>query len=388
TKDVPAPAVPGGPRPELAHASTVQQEAPVETPARALPAPPPDTAPRAGPLPAPVATRARESVADEAPRARKPSRSRRRTLAIALGAGVALAAAVAAGVALVGGGARSAPPPEPSTPTTAVVPPGSACPEGMVVVAGARFEMGSELGDETPTDETPRHAEDVAAFCLDVREVSVAAYAACRGCGPAPTTVDWEGLTPRGRSFWSRFCNGTRPDRQDHPINCVDWHQAKAYCASRGARLPTEAEWELAARGGDGRLYPWGDAPPSRTRLNACGAECGELLSKLLRDLGKDSWPAMYAEDDGAGTTAPGGSFPEGASPAGVLDMAGNVWEWTDSAYCPYTRGDCGESRRVLRGGGWDMSDASGVRVTRRYPAPPTGRGYNNGFRCAADVAH
>jgi formylglycine-generating enzyme required for sulfatase activity len=252
----------------------------------------------------------------------------------------------------------------------------------MTRIEEATFLMGSAEGAETPTDETPLHSESVEAFCLDNTEVTVAAYAACTSCAPAPRTVELEGLTPNARAFESSFCNGD--DAPDHPINCIDWQRARAYCAAQGKRLPTEAEWELAARGGDGRTYPWGNEEPGAERLNACGAECSRMLSTRRRAVGKDDWPALHDGDDAAPATAPVGSYPAGASPFGVLDLAGNVWEWTDSAYCPYGAAECGDSRRVLRGGGWDTVDGSDLRGARRYPGATSARGRGIGFRCAA----
>jgi formylglycine-generating enzyme required for sulfatase activity len=107
------------------------------------------------------------------------------------------------------------------------------------------------------------------------------------------------------------------------------------------------------------------------------------MLTERRAAVGKGAWPAMHQGSDTAPSTAPAGSYPEGASPAGVLDMAGNVWEWTDSAYCPYGGSDCSDSRRVLRGGGWDSTEPSDVRAARRYPSAPNARGRSIGFRCA-----
>jgi formylglycine-generating enzyme required for sulfatase activity len=163
----------------------------------------------------------------------------------------------------------------------------------------------------------------------------------------------------------------------------VSFSQSRAYCQAQGKRLPSEEEWELAARGSEGRAYPWGDAPPSGKLVNACGSECSGELTTMLSALGKEGWPAMHADDDGATATAAVGSFPAGASAAGVLDLAGNVWEWTASPYCPYGESDCGDSRRVLRGGGWDVPDPGALRSSRRFPGVPSGRGHNIGFRCA-----
>jgi formylglycine-generating enzyme required for sulfatase activity len=250
----------------------------------------------------------------------------------------------------------------------------------MAFIEGATFAMGSAADAETPRDET-RHDVTVRSFCLDLTEVTVKAYLSCASCEKPAKTVEFEGLTPNGLKFWSQFCNTS--ESGDHPINCVDWNQAKAYCASLGERLPSEAEWELAARGTEGRLYPWGGAPPSGERLNACGPECSLALNERLKEVGGSPWPQMYQDDDKAPFTAPVRSYPAGATPAGLMDMAGNVWEWTESAYCPYGKDDCGESRRVLRGGGWDTTESRDVRAARRYPSAPAARGKSVGFRCA-----
>jgi formylglycine-generating enzyme required for sulfatase activity len=258
------------------------------------------------------------------------------------------------------------------------------CPEGMALIEGATFPMGSAAEGETPDDETPQHPERVASFCLDRTEVTVRAYQECRTCERPRLTVEFEGLTPNGRAFESQFCNG--PEAADHPINCIDWYQANAYCAAQGKRLPTEAEWELAARGQKPKTYPWGDDRPTAKLLNACGSECSQMLTKRLEKVGKGPWPAMYTEDDSAPATAPVGHYPAGTTPAGVMDLAGNVWEWTESPYCRYgstATADCGDSRRVLRGGGWDTTESPNVRAARRYPSAPSARGKSVGFRCA-----
>jgi formylglycine-generating enzyme required for sulfatase activity len=244
--------------------------------------------------------------------------------------------------------------------------------------------MGSQANADTPDDETTPGAAnlvEVEAFCIDRMEVTVSDYAGCKSCGPAKHTVEFEGLTPNGRSFDSQFCNDDQV--ADHPMNCVDWHDANRFCTVHGKRLPTESEWELAARGTTSRTYPWGNTPASGERLNLCGPECQGVLEDLKRS-GKS---AQQDQISAAATTAVG-SFPSGATPEGVFDLAGNVWEWTASSYCPYpyrAKGDCGDSRRVLRGGGWDTLEITDVRAGRRYPAAPNARGKGVGFRCVKD---
>jgi len=196
-----------------------------------------------------------------------------------------------------------------------------------------------------------------------------------------------------GESLYSGLCNFDRPDRGSHPINCVDWHQARAYCRSRGARLPSEAEWEYAARGPDGRTYPWGDALPSARLANVCDASCGALGWRLTGG----PWPRMHDGDDGFGATAPAGSFPAGASPFGALDMAGNVAEWVDDGFERYMESDdraparvianphgaVTAAYRVVRGGGWHGHLVERARATYRWWDDASTRVSRIGFRCA-----
>jgi formylglycine-generating enzyme required for sulfatase activity len=249
-----------------------------------------------------------------------------------------------------------------------------ACPDGMVRVPHGTFAMGSPDGTGED-DEHPRHPVTLAAFCIDRTEVTVKAYEACVAANRC--TAPHREISPH--------CN--HPDRPDHPVNCVDWHQAVAYCRWRGKRLPTEAEWEYAARGSDGRLYPWGNEPPSATRLNACGREC---VTWGKRVLGRE-WPTMYDGDDGWVTTAPVGSFPAGASPFGALDMAGNVWEWTADWRGSYPasavtapRGPATDTARIQRGNGWHAHLAVDVRAAARDSVDPALPTNSTGLRCAA----
>jgi len=260
------------------------------------------------------------------------------------------------------------------------------CSDGMVPVPAGTFQMGS-LAGVGEDDEHPQHEVTLSAYCIDKTEVTVKAYAACveaKGCSPAALTVRGTRLSSDQVLRYSRFCNGH--DRPNHPLNCVDWDQATAYCTWAGKRLPTEAEWEYAARGNDGRRYPWGNEAPSAKRLNACGSECVGLAKF---DLGQ-GWGEMYNASDGWETTAPVGSFPDGASPFGVLDMAGNVWEWTADWYDKYAaaaavdpRGTTAGAARVDRGGSWNYNNAEYVRTAFRAWVSASDRVMDVGFRCA-----
>ena len=170
------------------------------------------------------------------------------------------------------------------------------------------------------------------------------------------------------------------------PREGVNWADAVAHCASRGARLPTEAEWEYAARGPDGLVFPWGDRFKG-TLLNSCDRSCEWNLEGT-------------GVDDGYAETAPVGSYPGGASWVGAMDMSGNVWEWTSSIYRPYPADGAaggttigadggevdGESQRVLRGGSWYHTGTDLLRSAARYAVSPDYGDYVTGFRCVISV--
>jgi formylglycine-generating enzyme required for sulfatase activity len=139
------------------------------------------------------------------------------------------------------------------------------------------------------------------------------------------------------------------PAADDHPVTFVDWEEASAFCAWAGGRLPTEPEWEKAARGTDGRAYPWGDE--------------------------EDEGRAVVRRGMKLGSTSPVGSHPDGASPYGLLDMAGNVWEWTSTEYPP--------GERVLRGGSFASPGLAWARCTMRSHSRPVRRQSHIGFRVA-----
>jgi formylglycine-generating enzyme required for sulfatase activity len=298
--------------------------------------------------------------------------------------------ALAIGLPMARAGKASAPIPSP--PSVAVVPPASPsapCAPGMILVPGGVFYMGD---DEGTKGERPAHSVQLTPFCIDRVEVTVAAYKACsdRGeCKRAGLTNSWDGISDTDAKAYDPLCNARDVEAHaSHPVNCVDWSMASRYCDRNDLRLPTEAEWELAARGQDGRSYPWGEAVPDATRLNACGPECvawGKARSISERPL--------YLQGDGWETTAPVGSFPKGASPFGVLDMAGNVGEWVQDWYGSYgssesqnPSGPPSGAERVVRGGAWNASETSWVRPTFRFHAPPSERSHGIGFRCASGV--
>ncbi|HEY2516323.1 MAG TPA: SUMF1/EgtB/PvdO family nonheme iron enzyme, partial [Polyangiaceae bacterium] len=284
-------------------------------------------------------------------------------------------------------------------PETAPVPPPPkppTCADGMVLVSEGKFFMGSDDKTDLPF-ERPAHQVSLAPFCIDKYEVTTARYKACSDkgeCKRASLVNEWEGIKDSERKTFDPLCNARDPEqRGEHPINCIDWEMASQFChaASPNGRLPTEAEWEFATRGRDGRRFPWGDEWPDAKHLNACDAECMAWGKKNHVEE-----HAMYEASDGFATTAPVGSFPAGASPFGLQDVVGNVWEWTSDWYAPYTASALTDPKgpdaevdgqgRVIRGGAWNGAYPAWVRPTFRYHDAPDKRSYGIGFRCAATL--
>ena len=246
----------------------------------------------------------------------------------------------------------------------AAAPEGRGSRSGMVLIPAGPFLMGRNGG---PPEEGPAHEVHLPAFYIDRNLVTWAEYARfIQAKGPSGPKgemyLDVE--DPDNRIQLKDGAWAAEPAFANHPAGELAWHGAVTYCAWAGKKLPSEAEWEKAARGRDGRLYPWGNQKPTRE----------------LAFLGR------------RGETAPAGTHPKGASPYGVLDMAGQVWEWTRSlarAY-PYSprdgREDLGaDASRVIRGG-MAASDEEGLTSTSREVVFPgrqaTGHAYI-GFRCA-----
>ncbi len=217
-----------------------------------------------------------------------------------------------------------------------------------VAIAGGTFWMGDDEGN---FNERPRQAVRVGAFEIDETEVSVAAYQLC---------VAADRCTAPGSGSQ---CNWGQPNRRGHPVNCVDWDQAVAFCRWAAKRLPTEQEWEYAARGPAGLRYPWGEVAPTN---QLC-------------------WGRGLADGGTEEGTCPALGMPGGESMLGVKGMADNVREWTSTKMCPYARPDCESTTMVMRGGAWTDTDPLGVRLALRNAKEPSYRSDSVGFRCARD---
>ena len=235
-----------------------------------------------------------------------------------------------------------------------------------VPAGSAHIGCNDRVDQECENDEKPGGLVDVAAFEIDVTEATVADYAACvdaGGCSASGLSMPSTGTADQPDLVWT--CNWGRKGREQHPINCVSFEMAETYCTWAGKRLPSAVEWERAARGTDGRRYPWGneDVTP-KPQANLSDA------TLLRRDPG--GW-GLEQFDDGFESTAPVGSFPAGKSPVGALDMAGNVWELVT---------DGNAQRKEMRGGSWSYYP-NALRVSDKAYAPNGRRNGDTGFRCA-----
>ncbi len=247
--------------------------------------------------------------------------------------------------------------PPPPTPTAVASPKATTAAEtttqpiaesAMIAVPAGEFTMGSDDGDD---DERPAHSVQLEAFEIDRTEVTNEQYQQF-----ADETGYLTDAEKAGESYtWRNYAK----DKPQHAVVMVTWNDAVAYCQWLGKRLPTEAEWEKAARGTEGLAYPWGN-----------------------------EWADDRAntEESGYRGTTIVGSFPQGASPYGLMDMSGNVAEWTSDWYKAYPGSTFaspyfGEKYRVIRGGGW-FSEAHLVRTTERSASSEDLRNDDVGFRC------
>ncbi len=278
---------------------------------------------------------------------------------------IAISFIVLVSLALAGCGGPTPQPPTPTPKPTATPEPTKEAPvketpvkeeeapEGMIHIPAGEFIMGSDLGDD---DEKPIHKVTLDAYEIDRFEVTNAQFAAFAEATGYQTEAEKTGKS----ETWRTYAGG----KDDHPVVEVTWNDAEAYCRWAGKRLPTEAEWEKAARGADGREYPWGN-----------------------------EWEEGKANtfEAGVGDTEPVGSYPEGASPYGVMDMAGNVWEWVADWYEYDYYEKCSDRNpqgpetgfyKILRGGSW-YYDNSYARSAARLRFDPVSSDSSWGFRCA-----
>ena len=227
-------------------------------------------------------------------------------------------------------------------------------PNEMLRVPAGKFIMGT---DARLSDEGPQHTVQLPSYWIDKYEVTNLQYQ--------------QFIEATGKRAPDHFANRTFPSgKADHPVTFVSWHDANSYCAWAGKRLPTDQEWEKAARGTDGRMFPWGSQ----------------------FDINQVNTPVRWERLKQAGDTTPVGAFPGGASPYGALDMSGNVWEWTASWYSAYPGNkkiseNYEEIYKTLKGGSW--WDCSFYKCG--ISAPVFNRAFFNvkvknasfGFRCA-----
>jgi formylglycine-generating enzyme required for sulfatase activity len=265
----------------------------------------------------------------------------------------------------------------------------------LILIPGGPFPMGVADGDPLlNADEQPQHIVMLRDYYIDQNEITNTQFASFVQATGYLTDAEKLGsgsVLPSKKRQWEDTpgANWFQPYGPDtnisgqgfYPVTQISWNDANTYCAWVGRRLPTEAEWEKAARGPDGRRFPWGSSPLA-----------GDLLNSSDVNL-----PIVWADktfNDNYRQLAPVGSYPAGMSPYGLLDMAGNVWEWVADWYAATyyatspdlnPAGPPAGTNRVARGGSWAYVE-QGVRSANRDFHPPEFRSDNSGFRCAVSA--
>ena len=269
-------------------------------------------------------------------------------------------------------------------PARAFVPPpfGALQTAGMVSIPATKAKLGGHRTVGTETFDAPQHDVDLQAFSIDGTEVTVAAYAQCVSAGkcavPAISLCEVNAATTYGV-----------PGLEAHPINCVSYAEAAAYCAFAGKRLPTGPEWEVALRGPTLSTFPWGNDIPKQGMTNGCDHSCEVIASAKTGFSYSAVWPDK-SFDDGFAFTAPVGRFASDVSAYGVFDLAANLAEWVN----PTGEADLGgtvvftpnaplQGDKQLRGGSWATNVYSTMTYAGRDRVDGSFRGGWVGFRCA-----
>jgi formylglycine-generating enzyme required for sulfatase activity len=280
--------------------------------------------------------------------------------------------------------ATTIPPTETPPPTVTPIPaptelPGSITDDTgaeMLLIPAGDFIQGSETGFP---DEVPVRTVTLDAFYIDRLEVSNARYRACveEGTCAAPRRLDCCTEMPGAYVHYPDYFYNS--DFDDYPVVFITWYDARDFCAWRGVRLLTEAEWEKASRGPDGRTYPWGNEAANPDLLNF-------------------SWYPGEFPIRPRWTTAPVGTYPAGASPYGVLDLAGNVYEWVQDIYAadyyawgptvnPTGPSEADGTFRVTRGGSfWNKADRNRSANRNNAYIPAESFHFDGGARCGMDA--
>lgn len=253
----------------------------------------------------------------------------------------------------------------------------AAAPKGMLYVPGGSFTMGTPAAAQDD-DSSPARQVCVSGFYLDALEVTNTQFKEFVDATNYVTDAEKSGA-PNSPSWRHPSAESNSDEIPNHPVVCVSYNDANAYARWARKRLPTEAEWEKAARGTDGRAFPWGNSKPTNATLNVADQSASF------------KWSASI--DDGYKGAAPVGSFPAGKSAYGVQDMAGNAWEWcSDWWSADYYKSSPANNPigpeqgefRIVRGGSW-YHNLDGARTTQRMYFRPEAYSSAIGFRCAAD---